>query len=475
MSQQDNYNEYESSSGSGHHSSSGHHHSSSHSSSGHHHSSSHSSSGHHHSSSSRSSSGSSHHSSSGHHHSGSGYSSHSSHGSSHSSSSSEQSAEKFKKLSEKYSSADEKEDVYFSTTPVKPTSSVVASNAVRKQKKKKKNKALSVILGILIFFFSLLIVASVALFVMISAGKKDMLDYQEAEIEVIPDAESDDDGKTVKYNGKIYQLDENITSIACLGVDNEEINQDGVVGAAGQADTIAIIALDTETGEAKIIPIPRDSIAEIDVYAKDGSFLRTEKTQICLAYAYGDGGKTSCANVISAIKKTMFGMPIHCYAALDLSGIGPINDSVGGVTVVPQDSFGDFSAGDPYHLMGSQAMAFVRFRDTSKVDSNLTRMNHQLIYIKSFTKTAASQIIKKPAMVSDVYNVAARYSYTDIDLSKASFIVSKFMSAGTAEFEPVSVPGEMILGDDGYSEYHIDKKKFYETILSVYYDVIGTY
>lgn len=302
-----------------------------------------------------------------------------------------------------------------------------------------------------------------------------MLDYQDAEIEVIPDAESDDDGKTVKYNGKIYQLDENITSIACLGVDNEEINQDGVVGAAGQADTIVIIALNTETGEAKLIPIPRDSIADIDVYAKDGSFLRTEKTQICLAYAYGDGGKTSCENVISAIKKTMFGMPVHCYAALDLSGIGPINDSIGGVTVIPQGSFGSFSAGEPYHLMGSQAMAFVRYRDTSKVDSNLTRMNNQLIYIKSFTKTAASQIIKKPTMITDVYNVAAKYSYTDIDLSKASFIVSKFMSAGTAEFEPVSVPGKMILGDDGYSEYHIDKKKFYETILSVYYDETGTY
>mgnify|MGYP003318734140 CR=1 FL=1 len=168
-------------------------------------------------------------------------------------------------------------------------------------------------------------------------------------------------------------------------------------------------------------------------------------------------------------------MPIHCYASLDLSGIGPINDSVGGVTVVPQDSFAMFSAGEAFHLMGNQAMAFVRYRDTSKVDSSLTRMNHQLIYMKSFTKTAASKVIKKPAMIGDIYNIAMKYSYTDIDLSKASFIVSKFLTIGTGEFNPVSVPGKMVSGDDGYSEYHIDEKKFYETILSVYYNVIGTY
>ncbi len=334
---------------------------------------------------------------------------------------------------------------------------------------------MSVILGIFLFFFSLLLVAGIALLVMIASGKKDMLDYSDAEIKVIADAESDDDGKTVKYNGKIYRLNESITSIACLGVDKEEINQNGVIGSAGQADTIIVIALNTETGEAKLIPIPRDTVADIDVYSKTGSFIRTEATQICLAYAYGDGGKTSCENVISSIKKVIFGMPIHSYAALDLAGIGPVNDSVGGVTVVAPDSFGKFAKGESYHLQGKQAMAFVRYRDTSKVESNLVRMNHQMAYIKAFTKTAVSQALKTPAMVPDVYKVAMNYAYTDIGLSQASYIVSRFMTVGTAEFVPVNVPGKMVTGDDGYSEYYINEKEFYETILSVYYNVIGTY
>lgn len=328
-------------------------------------------------------------------------------------------------------------------------------------------------MGIFLFFFSLALVAAIALMIMIATGKKDMLDYSDVDIEVIADAETDDDGRTIQYNGKTYRLNEDITSIMCLGVDKEEINQNGIVGSAGQADTIIIVAFDTKTGEAKLIPIPRDTVAEIDVYAKDGSYLRTEKTQICLAYAYGDGGESSCENVEASVRKIMFGIPIHRYAALDLSGIGPINDSIGGVTVVPDDNFGDFVAGEPFHLMGNDAMSFVRFRDTSKVDSNLVRMNHQLKYIKAFTSTAVSQALKKPSMIGDTYEVASKYSYTDISLSNATYIGSRFMTVGTGEFTPVSVPGEMKSGEDGYSEYYIDETKFFETILSVYYNEVG--
>lgn len=377
--------------------------------------------------------------------------------------------------SERKLPTEEKDDVYFSRSNSEYSSAKKKGTHKGKKRRKKKNKALSVILGVLLFLFSFIVIACVALLIMIAAGKKDMLDYKDTDIKVIADAESDDDGKTVRYNGKIYRLNENITSIACLGVDKEEINQNGIVGSAGQADTIIVIAIDTETGEAKIIPIPRDTVSDIDVYAKDGSFLRTEKTQICLSYAYGDGGETSCENVVSAVKKVMFGMPIHSYAALDLTGIGPINDAVGGVTVVPQDTFSIFRAGEAHQLRGDEAMAFVRYRDTDKVDSSLVRMNHQMIYIKAFTKTAVSQAVKSPTMISDLYKKAMSYSYTDIGLSNASYLASRFMATGAAEFIPVSVPGKMTSGDDGYSEYYINEKKFYETILSVYYNVIGTY
>lgn len=345
----------------------------------------------------------------------------------------------------------------------------------KKKKKKKKNKVLRVILGIFLFFFALLIVAGVTLLIMISSGKKDMLDYENVDIKIIEEAETDDKGKTIKYNGKIYKLNENITSVACLGVDKEEINTHGIVGSAGQADTVIVIAFNTKTGSAKLISIPRDSKADVEVYSKDGDFKRIDKKQLCLAFAYGDGGEKSCRNVVTSVQKLMFGIPIQSYAALDLEGIGPINDSVGGVTVVPSESFADFTAGQAVHLRGKQAMMYVRDRDTSKLDSNLPRMAHQLEYIKAFTSTTASYIKSKPTAVTDIYNKAMNYSYTDIGLSEASYIASRFLTVGTGEFEPVSVPGTVTEDKDGYALFNIDEKKFFEVILSVYYDEVGTY
>ena len=236
-----------------------------------------------------------------------------------------------------------------------------------------------------------------------------------------------------------------------------------------------VVAFDTATGLAKIIAIPRDTIGEIDVYDKDGDFIRNEQTQICLAFAYGDGGKTSCSNVVSSIQKVMFGIPIKSYAALDLAGISVLNDAVGGVTVTPEESFAKFTAGQTVTLHGMDAVTFVRSRDTSKLDSNINRMSHQMTYVKAFTSVTVKKATSDISIVNDLYNTAMDYSYTDISLGKALYLATRFLSTQNKDFATVSVPGKMVEGDDGYAEYLIDQTKFFEELLSVYYNVIGTY
>lgn len=74
-------------------------------------------------------------------------------------------------------------------------------------------------------------------------------------------------------------------------------------------------------------------MVDIDLYTVGGEFVRTENMQLCLAYAYGDGGTSSCENVTTAISRILANVPVEKYFALDLSGIAPLNDAVGGVTV----------------------------------------------------------------------------------------------------------------------------------------------
>ncbi|MBQ8227594.1 MAG: LCP family protein [Clostridia bacterium] len=451
-----------------HHSHSSGEHRSHHSSSHHHH---HSSSHHHHSSSHH------HHHSSGHHHSGSHSHRHSSHSSGHSdyyysdsptsSMNSERAQEKIRQLSEKYDEI---------STPVKSQPMKRTPKAPSAGKKKKKKSMGKIILGVVVFFLLLVLVAVVTLFIMINSGKKNLLDYEDTTVEAVEEAEIEDDGKTVRYNGKIYRLNENITSIACLGVDKKGIvNSDELIGNQGQADTLIIIAFDTETGKTKLLSIPRDTVAEVDIYDTKGSFVRVEETQICLAYAYGDGGKTSCENVVASLQKLLFGIPIRSYAALDIKGIGALNDAVGGVTVTPEETFGYFKTGQSIKLKGDMAMDFVRYRDHERVDANLYRMERQKQYIRAFARTGVEKIGTDVSAITDLYNTAMKYGVTNVGLNDVSYLAVSFVTKANGKFDTLSTPGKMVEGEDKHAEYHIDETAFYETILSIYYNVIGTY
>ncbi len=379
---------------------------------------------------------------------------------------SEKAQQKIKNLSEKF---DE-----ISSAPAENTSRRHSHHSSPPPKKKKKSAG-RIILGAIIFILLLGLVAVGTLFFMINSGKNNLLDYEDTVVESVEEAEVEDDGKTVRYNGKIYRLNENILSVACMGVDTKNINQNDTIGTAGQADTLVIIAYDTKTGKTKLLSIPRDTIGEVDIYDTKGSFVRVEETQVCLAYAYGDGGKTSCENVVASLQKLMFGIPIRSYAALDLKGIAPLNDAVGGVTVTPNESFGNFKAGKTVKLRGDMAMDFVRYRDHKDVSGNLDRMGRQTQYIKGFAKAGVEKIGTDVSAITKIYNTAMNYAYTNVSLSDVSYLAVEFVTKSNGQFETFSTPGKMVAGEDKHSEYYIDETAFYETILSIYYNEVGTY
>ena len=73
-------------------------------------------------------------------------------------------------------------------------------------------------------------------------------------------------GKTVVYNGKTYALNEHMVSVAFIGFDNRTTNSASGNDVAGQSDTIMVVALNTDTGKATGIVIPRDSMVDVDTY-----------------------------------------------------------------------------------------------------------------------------------------------------------------------------------------------------------------
>lgn len=346
----------------------------------------------------------------------------------------------------------------------------IPSSSAAAAKKKKRGKTVALVLLLL---FLLIIGGCVGTFFGLQQkGKQNLVSYDNVTINSIDEAIVENDGKTVNYNGKTYRLNENITSIACMGVDKENLGTyGGKIGTAGQADTNMVLAIDTVSGKVTVISIPRDIMVDIGVYTTKGEYVGIENRQLCLAYAYGDGKHTSCKNTVEAIQRVLFGIPINSYISLDIQGIGPINDAVGGVTVTSPETIAGFVEGQSVTLYGKQAVDFVRDRGDDK-NASLRRMDRQMVYVRSFASAAVNSAKKDLGTITRLYNTTLKYSCTNVDLSSVTYLASKLMSKGVSGLETVSVPGEMKMGTK-YAEFYMDTRATYEMILDVFYTEVS--
>lgn len=338
--------------------------------------------------------------------------------------------------------------------------------------KPKKKKWKKVLLIILLIFFLLIAALAITFFVMWYQGQKNLTNYEDVVIGSIDEARTENDGKTVYYNGKKYQFNENITSIACLGIDKEYLGTYAdKIGTAGQSDTNMVMAIDTKTGKVTVISIPRDIMVDIGVYDVNGNYVGVKNQQLCLAYAYGDGKHTSCENTVASIQRILFGIPMQSYVSLDMDGIGPINDAVGGVTVTSTETIADFYKGKSVTLYGNRAIDFVRARGDD-TEASIRRMERQMAYISAFGSAAVNATKRDLGTVTRLYNTTSKYACTNIDLNSVTYLATTLLSNGVTELETVSIPGEMKQGER-YAEFYMDKRATYELILSVYFNEVG--
>lgn len=286
--------------------------------------------------------------------------------------------------------------------------------------------------------------------------------------------------ETIIYNGHTYVYDRNKVAFAFIGVDRESITPDAdtVIGNSGQADTDIVGVIDSNTGEVSVITIPRDTMVDIDLYTVGGEFVRTENMQLCLAYAYGDGGTSSCENVTTAISRILGNVPVEKYFALDLSGIAPLNDAVGGVTLTSLYDFPEDGVykGDTVTIQGDFAETYVRHRDMDNIEASLNRTERQTQYIKAYVEQLRNAVTSDFSVISDLYNTASEYSQTNISLSEVTYLATVALSHGVSGFTQYTLDGEMRASDsateDVFAEYYLDEDSVMEVVVNCFYEQV---
>lgn len=325
------------------------------------------------------------------------------------------------------------------------------------KKTEDKTKRLLFILAVLA-----VIAAAGAIYVGVQ-GKK-----AEEKREVSANTESTDSSSYITYNGKKYQYNSDLRTMLFLGVDKDEVvTVRENTGRSGQSDCLILLVLDTENKTTTLLEISRDSMADVKIYGIDGDYMATETAQIATQYAYGDGEKRSCQLTRNAVSNLLYDIPIHDYLSLNMAGIVPIVDQIGGVTITITE---DQTAIDPILVSGATvtmdgtlAEKYIRSRDTSVLGSNEQRMERQTQFVQALLEKIKSTEDGGNAMLHQFWQAGQPYITTDLSLNMLEKISSYDMDP-----QILKVPGEVQAGAE-HDEFHVDDAELQELIIRIFY------
>ena len=232
------------------------------------------------------------------------------------------------------------------------------------------------------------------------------------------------------------------TVLPVAAADRDPVRRYLILGcdeAAGLTDAILLVARNSESGEVRILQIPRDTAA---VYSGGKS------RKINGAFR-SLGGRE-----LAAFFSRALGVKIHRYAAIDLPCLALLVDQVGGVDLevpIPMD-YSDPEQGleihlpaGRQHLNGAAAQSFVRFR-SGYANADLGRMDAQKVFLRAFAEKL--ETLDSGALLR-LFFAAAPHTKTDLPVQEAVALANGLRGADLSGAPMERAPGEAVKSADG--------------------------
>ena len=354
----------------------------------------------------------------------------------------------------------------------------------RDQKRKRKVVALSVLAAI-----TGLLAAAFATFLIVGAvGKANLrsnviaapkLENAPVVIELQPTEEEAAGWKEgwVKYDGQVYAYNEDILTFLIMGIDKTKDVKEVAEGTeGGQADALFLVVLNPHDNSLSVIGINRNTMTDVSVYDNNGAFVNTIKAQIAVQHGFGNGMEESCNYQVNAVQHLFYEMPIHGYAAINMSAIGPLTDMVGGVDVVALEDVKSGSKtvikeGEEVHLEGDLAFAYIHNRDTKEFGSADHRLERQKQFITTYLQKVKQKTKQDISFPISVYQKIATQTVTDLTVDEMTYLVSIAKDYSFDENYLYTLKGETKQGDV-FEEFYVDETDLFELILKVFYEPV---
>lgn len=279
----------------------------------------------------------------------------------------------------------------------------------------------------------------------------------------------------IEYQGKLFRRNTYVKAILCMGIDRPgSLEETMVAGSGGQADAIFLVAQDIARDKVKILMIPRDTMTEITLTDLSGNVLGRDIQHLALGYAYGDGRDKSCRYMKEAVSNLLGGLAIDGYMAISMSALPIMNDGVGGVTVTVEEQGmervdPEFIYGKTVTLKGTQAEAYIRYRDTGQAQSALGRAERQKSYIEGLLQAAKIKSGTDDSFVSGLLKEMEPYMVTDMTKDRYMDMALAFLGGQELGMtDMLTLPGKAV-ETPIYDEYHPDKPQIQPIILDMFY------
>lgn len=263
-----------------------------------------------------------------------------------------------------------------------------------------------------------------------------------------------------------YERNPNTTAYLFLGIDKDDPVR-AHPGDGGQADTQLLLVLDSAAQTWRLLPINRDTLTDVNVLGVLGDVLSTQRQQIALAHAYGDGMRKSCRNAVTAVSNLLGGCEIEGYYALNMGGLAELVDSIGGITVtIPHDYTNldpAFVEGARLNLDGKQAYKLLRSRHSVDDQTNIARMARQNVVLEA-------AIQKLGSLSSDDLIIAfnAVSDYTVTDMGSAEILKLKEIMEQYQQLPSLHIEGEAFLQGE-FMAFEPDADSLQNAILQLFY------
>ena len=289
---------------------------------------------------------------------------------------------------------------------------------------------------------------------------------------VAPAAETDD-LNVLRYNGGRYIKNDAIETVLLMGLDKFGDQVDGNYGGVNgqQADMLLLLILDRDSGICTPLHINRDTMCTIYQLDAMGEPFMPLNGQICLAHAYGTGGRDSCRNQVRAVSELLYDTTINHYASITMDAVGIINNLVGGVTVTVLDDLTaldeDLALGETVTLQGDQALTYVRARMGLDDPTNLNRMKRQQQYLTALQETFTRELAENSDLSRQIVTAVSDDMVSDFTVNSLNGFVDM---ATTYDFAPIrEIAGEAVYSPDRSPEYYADEDALYQMVVDLFY------